>query len=72
MAFARGLAVCAFSSELAFLNLKANKFGYLEASSFLYTGSIAVISKELMSFCMLLQFGFEKAVLCFQTQKEDR
>lgn len=72
MAFARGLPVCAFSSELAFLKLKANKRGYLEASSFLYTGSIAIISKELMSSCTLLQFGFEKAILCFQTQKEGR
>ena len=72
MAFAHGLPIFAFSSELAFLNMQDKKYGYPEASGFLHTCSIASISQETMGSCMLLQFGFEKEILCFQTQKEDR
>lgn len=71
MAFAHGLPIFAFSSELAFLNMQAKKRSYPGASDFLYTRSIASISQEVMGSCTLLQFGFEKEILCFQTQKQD-
>jgi len=51
--------------------MQVNKCGYPEGSGFLYTHSIAIISQEVVGSCMLLKFGFEKEILCFQTQKED-
>lgn len=72
MAFAHGLLIFPFSPELPFLNMQAKKCGFPEASCFPYTCSIASIFQRAMGSCMLLQFGFEKEILCFQTQKEDR
>lgn len=44
IAFAHGLSIFAFSSELAFLNVQAKKCGHPETPGFWYTCSVATIS----------------------------